>query len=56
MQLGTFNMLGDCQISIWRGGDKNEQERFFNFLFSNSYLPISIITIHSSNMKRKSPN
>ncbi len=31
----------------------NEQEGFFNSIFSNSYLPISIITIYSLNIKKK---
>ena len=36
---------------IIEGGDINEQERFSNFFFSNDYLPFTILTIHSINIK-----
>lgn len=52
MLIGTFNGWVICQSSK-EGRRYNEQERFFNSIFSNSYLPISIITICSINIKRK---
>ena len=32
-------------------GRYNEQERFFNFIFSNYYLPFIINTINSTDIK-----
>ena len=52
---GTFNSWVIAELSK-EGRRYNEQERFFNLCFSNSYLPISNITIYSFNLKRKSPN
>ena len=51
--LGTFNGWVFCQISVMKGGDRNEQERFSDFVFGHFNLPISIITIYSFDMKRK---
>jgi len=39
-------------ILIKEGRRNNEQEEFFNSIFSNSYLPINIITIYSFNIKK----
>ena len=33
-------------------GDKNEQERFFNPIFSNDYFSSTIITIHSIDIEK----
>jgi len=33
------------------GKQKNEQEGFFNSIFSNDYLPFIIFTIYSFNVK-----
>ena len=53
--LGAFNSWVIAKLHK-EGRRYNEQEGFFNSIFSNSYLPISIITIYSFNIKRKSPN
>ena len=52
---GTFNSWMIAKLPK-EGKRYNEPERFFNLCFSNSYLPINIITIYSFNIKRKSPN
>jgi len=48
--LGTFNKLGGAKLQE-KGGDTNEQERFFNHFSSNHYLPFNILTIYSFDIK-----
>ena len=47
---GTFNKLGGAKLHK-EGRRYDEQERFFNFCFSNHYLPFTIIVIRSFNIK-----
>ena len=50
MVAGTFNKLGGAEL-LKKGGEIYEQERFFNFISSNNYLPFTILTIYSINIK-----
>ena len=50
ISIGTFNKLGGAKLHK-EGRRYDEQERFFNLLFSNYYLPFTIIVIRSFNIK-----
>ena len=48
--LGTFNKLGGAKLHN-EGRQYDEQEGFFNSIFSNYYLPFIITVIYSLNIK-----
>ena len=50
MFIGTFNSWVVAYF-IKEGRRYNEQEGFFNSIFSNNYLPFIILTIYSFNIK-----